>query len=274
MIKKISKLCFITAISSISIPIIVSCSKSPNTNDTNNVYNGFLEKQINITIDSTKQNYTLEDLKDSKFKFEVKKYQGDNELEQDYYEQLNKSLSKSSIKFLDFYIPKLDDDNNTYALFKINDNDQKIIEFPINNFLFQNNNQQFTNLNINNINSLIKNRIYSNYSFVSDLVVELKEKIIKSYKEELKVNSNLTFNTYWENNNINTETQKIIKESILQKYPFSFSNNIYPNLFISNIDLVQQDNKIVLSFKISTSEFNSTNTNETFLEITNLTLWL
>ena len=274
MIKKISKLCFITAISSISIPIIVSCSKSPNTNDTNNVYNGFLEKQINITIDSTKQNYTLEDLKDSKFKFEVKKYQGDNELEQDYYEQLNKSLSKSSIKFLDFYIPKLDDDNNTYALFKINDNDQKIIEFPINNFLFQNNNQQFTNLNINNINSLIKNRIYSNYSFVSDLVVELKEKIIKSYKEELKVNSNLTFNTYWENNNINTEAQKIIKESILQKYPFSFSNNIYPNLFISNIDLVQQDNKIVLSFKISTSEFNSTNANETFLEITNLTLWL
>ena len=92
MIKKISKLCFIAAISSISIPIIVSCSKSPNTNDTNNVYNGFLEKQINITIDSTKQNYTLEDLKDSKFKFEVKKYQGDNELEQDYYEQLNKSL--------------------------------------------------------------------------------------------------------------------------------------------------------------------------------------
>ena len=274
MIKKISKLCFITAISSISIPIIVSCSKSPNTNDTNNVYNGFLEKQINITIDSTKQNYTLEDLKDSKFKFEVKKYQGDNELEQDYYEQLNKSLSKSSIKFLDFYIPKLDDDNNTYALFKINDNDQKIIEFPINNFLFQNNNQQFTNLNINNINSLIKNRIYSNYSFVSDLVVELKEKIIKSYKEELKVNSNLTFNTYWENNNINTEAQKIIKESILQKYPFSFSNNIYPNLFISNIDFVQQDNKVVLSFKISTSEFNSTNTNETFLEITNLTLWL
>lgn len=274
MIKKISKLFFIAAISSISIPIIVSCSKSPNTNDTNNVYNGFLEKQINITIDSTKQNYTLEDLKDSKFKFEVKKYQGDNELEQDYYEQLNKSLSKSSIKFLDFYIPKLDDDNNTYALFKINDNDQKIIEFPINNFLFQNNNQQFTNLNINNINSLIKNRIYSNYSFVSDLVVELEEKIIKSYKEELKVNSNLTFNTYWENNNINTEAQKIIKESILQKYPFSFSNNIYPNLFISNIDLVQQDNKIVLSFKISTSEFNSTNANETFLEITNLTLWL
>ena len=274
MNKKISKLFFINAISFVSIPIIVSCSKSPNINDTNNVYNGFLEKQINITIDSTKPNYSLEDLKDFKFKFEVKPYQGNNELEKEYYEQLNKSLSKSSIKFLDFYIPKLDDDNNTYALFKINDNDQKIIEFPINNFLFQNNNQQFTNLNINNINSLIKNRIYSNYSFVSDLVVELKEKIIKSYKEELEVNSNLTFNTYWESNNINTEAQKIIKESILQKYPFSFSNNIYPNLFISNIDLVQQDNKIVLSFKISTSEFNSTNTNETFLEIKNLTLWL
>ena len=98
MNKKISKLFFINAISFVSIPIIVSCSKSPNINDTNNVYNGFLEKQINITIDSTKPNYSLEDLKDSGFKFEIKPYQGNNELEKEYYEQLNKSLSKSSIK--------------------------------------------------------------------------------------------------------------------------------------------------------------------------------
>ena len=273
MIKKISKLCFITAISSISIPIIVSCSKSPNTNDTNNVYNGFLEKQINITIDSTKQNYTLEDLKDSKFKFEVKKYQGDNELEQDYYEQLNKSLSKSSIKFLDFYIPKLNDDNNTYALFKINNNDEKIIEFPVQDFIFPNG-QIFTNLTIESINSLIQEKIYSNYSFVSDLIQILKENIIKSYKEEKISDSNLTFGQYWKNNGINEEVKEIIKENILQKYPFSFSKNIYPNLFISNIDHIEENDKILLSFKISTSEFNSNNENEIFCEIKNLTLWL
>ena len=273
MIKKISKLCFIAAISSISIPIIVSCSKSPNTNDTNNVYNGFLEKQINITIDSTKQNYTLEDLKDSKFKFEVKKYQGDNELEQDYYEQLNKSLSKSSIKFLDFYIPKLNDDNNTYALFKINNNDEKIIEFPVQDFVFPNG-QTFTNLTIESINSLIQEKIYSNYSFVSDLIQILKENIIKSYKEEKISDSNLTFGQYWKNNGINEEVKEIIKENILQKYPFSFSENIYPNLFIFNIDHIEENDKILLSFKISTSEFNSNNENEIFCEIKNLTLWL
>ena len=273
MNKKISKLFFINAISFVSIPIIVSCSKSPNINDTNNVYNGFLEKQINITIDSTKPNYSLEDLKDSGFKFEVKPYQGNNELEKEYYEQLNKSLSKSSIKFLDFYIPKLNDDNNTYALFKINNNDEKIIEFPVKDFIFPNG-QTFTNLTIESINSLIQEKIYSNYSFVSDLIQILKENIIKSYKEEKISDSNLTFGQYWKNNGINEEVKEIIKENILQKYPFSFSKNIYPNLFISNIDHIEENNKILLSFKISTSEFNSNNENEIFCEIKNLTLWL
>lgn len=273
MNKKISKLFFINAISFVSIPIIVSCSKSPNINDTNNVYNGFLEKQINITIDSTKPNYSLEDLKDSGFKFEVKPYQGNNELEKEYYEQLNKSLSKSSIKFLDFYIPKLNDDNNTYALFKINNNDEKIIEFPVQDFVFPNG-QTFTNLTIESINSLIQEKIYSNYSFVSDLIQILKENIIKSYKEEKISDSNLTFEQYWKNNGINEEVKEIIKENILQKYPFSFSENIYPNLFISNIDHIEENDKILLSFKISTSEFNSNNENEIFCEIKNLTLWL
>lgn len=272
MIKKIYKLWFITTIGCISIPTIVSCSKSPNLEDTNNVYNGFLEDKINITIDSAKQDFTLEDLKNFNFQFEIKKYQGNNELEKDYYDQLNKSLSKSSIKFLDFYIPKLNDDNNTYALFKINDNSEKIIEFPINKFLFKNNNQQLKKLSASNINSLIKNKIYSNYSFISDLIVELEEKIIRNYKEELKLNNNLTFDTYWKNNNLNLETQKTIENNILQKYPLSFSNDIYPNLFISIINVVQQNNKIELSFKISTSNFDSNN--EIFFQIENLVLWI
>ena len=102
----------------------------------------------------------------------------------------------------------------------------------------------------------------------------LKENIIKSYKEEKISDSNLTFEQYWKNNGINEEVKEIIKENILQKYPFSFSENIYPNLFISNIDHIEENDKILLSFKISTSEFNSNNENEIFCEIKNLTLWL
>lgn len=241
------------------ISIIVSCSAQNSFYDENgtNVIQGFKSKQIKVQINlGNEEEFKISQLSDVKFNFKVDEsiIMENDEKSKELYKKLTNSLDKTKISFIDFYIPKFNEDKNSCVLFKVNKLDE-LVQVKIEDLIIKNKNnlnvpiiplseEEIKLLTINKLNKQI---------FIPDLTT----KIESFFKNKFTFNND-DFNENWWNinkNNLNKELKYDVKKWFINAY-LCF-NESYDNIQISDFDLLfnklENDTKIEVKFKISTS---------------------
>ncbi|MBD5423238.1 MAG: hypothetical protein HDR43_01955 [Mycoplasma sp.] len=269
-LKLISSLIISTLVIS-PISLSVSCiSNGATIIDSNNVYNAIKTGNIKISIENKDNNpIKINELSNVKFTFSIDTPITDNDTENKYYDEIKNSLNKSEINLISYFIPKLNEDNNSSLIFEINKSSNYQIEVPVN--LIYNNNEklQLTNLNGEEIKELIKTKLNEDKEFVI--------KIRNSLSSILDNNIN-NIDEYWNQNK--NEIELILTNFMYREYSNLF-NSYYKNLFISlgNITVEQNNEnntktKVIISdIKISTSEITTSTENDYYI-LNNITIYL
>ncbi len=262
--KKIWLLSSSTILAIAPIAVVVSCSNSkPSSTDTQNIQNALQNNEIKVNVKANKDNFKITDFsKDTNFSFSVDSAIKDEANSSDYYNELVDSLSKSKINFIDYYIPKYKDDQNSFLLFKVNDDDS-LIPVQVSNVLLDEQPiiDRLSDLTQDEIKTTIKNKLNSYGSYTTNLILKLRTYLSYMYQEfTVEEEEKPTFINWW-NSNI-SESNRFLKNEMIDWYTNTFiffgsasKVDKYQNFIMSDITISEADkpNQINVSFFISTS---------------------
>lgn len=262
----------------------ISCSKNNQSySDTSTISqelkNGdFIEIKLVNNTNGTK----ITNLENSSFKYEMNKEKLNDENNKDYYNSVNEALDRSTIEYKGFYIPKFNDDKNTYLLFQVNTSTD-YVQIPFSKIVKE---EYIKNLTEEEIKNTIEKKLNEDKSFIINLKNKLQKYLIDGYYQEYinyveQYNKNVDDNEKmqilnldvfitknWQNESwspagdetVNNLVKKEMVSYFSKTYLF-FDNDRYKNIAISDINVkLENDNKkAIISFKLSTSEALLTN---------------
>lgn len=233
------------------IAFSTSCSK---TKDLYAVYSAIntIKNSIingNLLVCVNKNEVKINELEECDFKFIINDGIDNRETIKEALDVIG-----GNIKYLDFYIPRLNDDENSNIVFNVSNIDDESNRISINFKYIYNFNKEavkINKLNSKEIKELIKEKLNSKMDFISSLRSLINSNIIKNYKKDQD-----SFESYLnKNENIFIE---LVSNFISKKY-ICFDKN-YNNIVINDIKASDFTNtKVTISFKISTSEDDFTN---------------
>lgn len=269
MKKKLISLLSIAPLSFSVLPGIVSCSKTDSSVFNKIVVSDLKNGNIQVVLNTDKEDLKITDLKNENISFRVNPSLKDDENKKDYYDKLSETLSLVKIELYDFYIPILNNDENSFVLFEINDGEKVEIRFSK---ILEYNNKKIINLTAEEINQTIKDKLNKQKNFINDLKNWLQfqlQSIYNEYKEteSLKPSDQQKILSFYDflstdafnaftNQNLLTFLENKLSSYFISEFPF-FNNSYYKNVIIPSANISYEKGQVegsyTFKFKLSTT---------------------
>lgn len=243
------------ALSTTPITFVISCSNTKTTDNTNySIAKALISNQIEININSDIENLKINQLKGVDFQFEVIFPENLNETQKNYFDSLATKLKKTKISFNGYYIPILNKDNLSSIFFNV-ESEKEVVAIDISKIYHNNKPLVLNNLTQDEIIKDIEFNLNDKMSFMSELKNKLEYLLVDEYEEYSKITENPdSFSTYWTKEKLKVVAQEL-KVYIAKNYPYSFNTTNYDNIFVSEIQISENNNEVSVNFSISTSSF-------------------
>lgn len=262
----------VIGISPLVVSIVTSCSRNKSNEQTSQdamKIQGFIQgKSVKLTINQASIKITDFDTKNLikiGFKLDDSKISDET-----YKKEIQEVINRSEIEFVDYFLPKLNDDANTPIKVKINKSLE--LDIQLKDFVTQDNKViNVTNLNAQEIKDLLKTKLNSDLNFITSINTFSIEKLRSLYIDWRKNPNNIgSFKTYWNGFGV-FGLQQSLKDEMIRKYKNYFYDNASQgtNLYIDvkNIsisDTVDSNNKWVVNTRIIMSTYTTTDANDKY----------
>ena len=252
------------------LPFVVSCSKSnisyPNSTK---VKNELEQGNIKIILKTDSKDLKITDFDNLKIDFEVDESLKSTDEGKQHYDEIVSNLNKSKVVFHDYYIPRLNEDSESFILFSIDD-ENEIAEVKLSKII-DSNSKTLINLSETEIQETIKKKMNNERDFIinlKDRTQNLFSQVYSSYKvtmekenDQNEIKSFLSFLNEDFEKFMSMSWRSYFKNALLWYIDESFDcfNNVYyKNIEISSnnsdmkCELGEKMGSYKITFKIST----------------------